>query len=61
MRFNICPLCGAHLDAGERCDCKEVSEQNKRKYESLLTDSSSGQLSLNEPALRKEGTTCFSY
>ncbi len=22
----ICPLCGAHLDPGERCDCKEVQQ-----------------------------------
>lgn len=23
MKFNICPRCGAHLDFGEPCDCKE--------------------------------------
>lgn len=21
--FETCPYCGAHLDPGERCDCKE--------------------------------------
>lgn len=21
--FTVCPYCGAHLDPGERCDCKE--------------------------------------
>lgn len=21
--YNICPRCGAHLDPGEKCDCKE--------------------------------------
>ena len=23
MKYNICPYCGAHLDFGEPCDCKE--------------------------------------
>lgn len=22
---NICPYCGAHLDAGETCDCEELN------------------------------------
>lgn len=26
MTFKTCPKCGAHLDAGEKCDC----EKNKR-------------------------------
>lgn len=26
--YNTCPLCGATLDPGERCDCE--SEQEKR-------------------------------
>ena len=24
--YKICPLCGAHLDPGERCDCEEVHQ-----------------------------------
>lgn len=27
--YNVCPYCGAHLDPGERCDCKE--QQNERQ------------------------------
>lgn len=23
MKFKICPRCGAHLDYGEQCDCRE--------------------------------------
>lgn len=26
--YNVCPYCGANLDPGERCDCKE--QQNER-------------------------------
>lgn len=26
--YNVCPNCGANLDPGERCDCKE---QEKRQ------------------------------
>lgn len=26
MYFNICPICGANLDPGERCDCQEKEE-----------------------------------
>ena len=22
--WNVCPDCGAHLDPGEKCDCKEA-------------------------------------
>ena len=24
--YRTCPLCGAHLDPGERCDCQEKEE-----------------------------------
>lgn len=26
MCFNKCPICGAYLDPGERCDCTEKEE-----------------------------------
>lgn len=29
--YNICPDCGAHLDPGEQCDCKDRIEENVRK------------------------------
>lgn len=29
--YNICPNCGAHLDPGEQCDCKDGIEENVRK------------------------------
>lgn len=27
MKFSICPDCGAHLDFGEPCDCKETQPE----------------------------------
>lgn len=29
--YDICPDCGAHLDPGEKCDCKDGIEENVRK------------------------------
>lgn len=29
MRFRICPICGAHLDPGERCDCKDTAAERE--------------------------------
>lgn len=29
MKFNICLDCGAHLDFGEACDCKEGPEDSR--------------------------------
>lgn len=26
MNYHLCPLCGAHLDPGEKCDCTEQKE-----------------------------------
>lgn len=25
--YNTCPECGAHLDSGEECDCREERER----------------------------------
>lgn len=25
--YRTCPLCGAHLDLGERCDCQDEKEE----------------------------------
>ena len=46
--YRTCPSCGAHLDPGERCDCREdekalVSATNtdKGEVEQGLTDTAS--------------------
>lgn len=30
MMYRICPHCGAALDPGERCDCREETESEPR-------------------------------
>lgn len=41
MYYNRCERCGAYLDPGERCDCREeaarMKEQEQRKAEQLYT------------------------
>ncbi len=27
--YRVCPHCGAHLDAGETCDCRQQEQQNQ--------------------------------
>ena len=48
MYYNECPFCGCNLDPGERCDCRDEKEKEKRKVEDLLTISSDGQIVLKE-------------
>ena len=31
--YKVCPYCGAHLDPGERCDCKEQQEKRQSAAE----------------------------
>lgn len=45
MCYRICPICGANLDPGERCDCQDKEETapsatntESGKVESELTD-----------------------
>ena len=28
MKYWTCPKCGANLDFGEKCDCKEEKDEN---------------------------------
>lgn len=31
MKHNICEICGAYLDAGEKCDCEEEQPPKEEK------------------------------
>lgn len=50
--YNVCPLCNANLDPGEKCDCmdKKVREERKRQEffrKSLKAESKTGQIAFN--------------
>ena len=38
--YKECPHCGAHLDSGEKCECREeeIEAKNSQKYACGLTD-----------------------
>ena len=41
--FKICECCGAHLDPGERCDCRKeteerISSMEEKKFEFEITE-----------------------
>ena len=45
----ICPVCGAHLDPGEKCDCLEkvaLQEAEQDNWEEILFAEDDGQLKL---------------
>lgn len=35
-KYRTCPLCGAHLDHGERCDCQEEKAKAEERYMRLV-------------------------
>lgn len=46
MKYILCEYCGSHLDFGEKCDCDRISEENKKKFEQLITVEDNGQARL---------------
>lgn len=38
MQFNKCPICGAYLDPGEKCDCEEDRKLPDANQNSLMRD-----------------------
>lgn len=43
-----CDICGAYLDPGEPCDCREKRREHERKVESMLAAEQDGQMVLRE-------------
>lgn len=53
--YRICPKCGAHLGPGERCNCEETAEKEKKAREQLFfIENSTNQLAFNLPLERTE-------
>ena len=42
----LCEFCGAHLDPGEKCDCKREAEESAKKWQSMTTKDRDGQFRL---------------
>lgn len=43
-----CNNCGAYLDPGEHCTCRDIHEKNIRLAEALLCEEKDGQMVLKE-------------
>ena len=33
--YNVCPKCGANLDPGEKCDCKDSRKTEKKAVKNV--------------------------
>lgn len=50
--FNECPLCGATLDPGERCDCEQLEEAREKEFETMTHCDDNGQITFNMGGMR---------
>jgi len=50
----LCEFCGAHLDPGEKCDCKREAEESAKKWQSMTKKDRDGQFRLLPPDKLKE-------
>ena len=48
MYYRECPLCGANLDPGEKCDCQDAKKKREELIRILLIRQPDGQLALRE-------------
>ena len=46
--FDICEKCGAHLDPGEHCDCRDEKEEHAESLKKLFTSEPNGQMVIKE-------------
>lgn len=44
--YRTCQICGASLDAGEQCDCMEITNILKARYENLTYETDNGQMEM---------------
>lgn len=50
--FNVCKICGATLDPGEKCDCEEAVKEKEHELEYMTHCDDSGQIALNMGGMR---------
>lgn len=51
MKYQICPICGATLDHGEKCDCQSVRAQREAEIDNLVKTEPDKQYSFRLEAL----------
>lgn len=44
--YNVCPICGANLDPGERCTCQEERREREKRRAKQIQEEKDGQLVL---------------
>ena len=54
MRYRECDLCGASLDPGEKCTCREEAAEERRKAESKRRASVTAMLTKKAPKGKKK-------
>ena len=46
MYYNTCPLCGANLDPGEKCDCEKIQQAKREEQLPSIKSCSTKQKSI---------------
>ena len=54
MYFNVCKNCGANLDPGEKCDCREEEQKSFRFFENVFSEEPDGQMVIGGMQSEKE-------
>lgn len=55
MQYKTCPDCGAHLDPGERCDCRSKKETAPLQRERPQANNPTSSLSRTNPKVKPPG------
>lgn len=54
MFYKICRFCGAHLDPGERCECRNEEIIKKQRFMSFFESGKDGQMQIKMEGYKNE-------
>lgn len=54
MFYKTCRFCGAHLDPGERCECRNEEIAKKQRFMSLFESGKDGQIQIKMEDYKNE-------
>lgn len=54
MFYKTCRFCGAHLDPGERCECRNEEITKKQRFMSLFESGKDGQIQIKMEDYKNE-------